>query len=82
MQAWPDLADITCLTDAVRRSRSAFKQYQALRAVKEAVSRPSDGSPRRDDLIAMVDEALTQGSVSPGDSDRRELAEQILRSKQ
>ncbi|ATG50116.1 hypothetical protein CFK38_00200 [Brachybacterium vulturis] len=82
MQARPELADMECLTDSVHKSRSAFEQYQALRAVSETVSQLSDGSPLRDNLLAMVEEALTRGVISPGDSDRRELAEQILRSKQ
>ena len=81
MQARPELADVECLTDAVLHSRSAFEQYQALSAVLENVSLPPDGSRRREDLMAMVGEALSGGSISPGESDRRDLAEQILRSK-
>lgn len=80
MQARPEFADADCLTDAVVSSRSAFEQYQALKAVDAAVSALPDGSPVRDALLAMVADALSWDSVLPSGSDRRGVAEQIMRS--
>ncbi|GAA4885105.1 hypothetical protein [Serinicoccus chungangensis] len=77
MQARPEFADLDCLAAAVMRSRSAFEQYQALRAVDEAVSRLPQDSALRADLLTMVADALARDTLLRDSSDRRHLAERL-----
>ncbi|WP_121194153.1 hypothetical protein [Motilibacter peucedani] len=47
MQGRPELADLDCLLDAVEHSRSAFEQYQALKAVRMLLDGGLDARQQR-----------------------------------
>lgn len=80
MQARPEFARPTALAAGVMDSRSAFEQYQALRAIELALLRLPHDSQLRPELFSIVENAMRLNSDLQESSDRRTLAARILSS--
>jgi len=77
IQAKPSLADVALINDAVATPRSAFEQYQALRAAEAAAARGLSEDNARS-LRTTVGKALFGGDLGAVDSDRCRVAERVL----
>ncbi|WP_405617916.1 hypothetical protein [Streptomyces sp. NBC_00076] len=79
MQGSPETADLDTALEGIERSRSAFEQYQALVAAECMAPLLSPAELAR--LQRSVREQLAPGSFVARSTDRRRVAERILRTQ-
>lgn len=75
MQARPDLGDVAILAESITAPRSAFEQYQALRAAAGVVRHL--GAAARERLVTAVTDARASGAFALG-TDRDRVAAAVL----
>lgn len=78
MQARPELADPKILKAAVVDARSAHEQYQALVAIEKVIDASTPEVPQRQELVAIVRDALGTSPGVSASTNRRAVAERII----